>query len=163
MRTTIAAVMTRVEVNRPRARPPSSRGFVSVSPSVAPRGRVKTYAAQKRRFAGTRVTKWATAMSAMSPANTSAPSSNPSPVVVALRLDLQRDRQPEEREKTQRAHGIAEVQCHRQRIAAGLSDGRRADLHNPEGERDARHLALDGVVGRHYRGCTGVTYKVRVN
>jgi hypothetical protein len=38
----IATAIARDEVIRPIPSPPSSRGFVNVSPSVAPSGRVKT-------------------------------------------------------------------------------------------------------------------------
>jgi hypothetical protein len=51
-RTTIADAIVSDDVIRPSARPPSAYGFVRVSPRVAPSGRVRTYAHQKRIFEG---------------------------------------------------------------------------------------------------------------
>jgi hypothetical protein len=82
----MTAAIVSEEVMRPRSNPPSTRGFVNVSPSVAPSGRVNTYAAQKSTDFGARVKKFTAATTAINPANTSAPRSNPSPV-----SDLVRD------------------------------------------------------------------------
>src|SRR5439155_22260826 len=72
--TTMTAAIVSEEVIRPSARPPSAWGLVNVSPRVAPRGRVKTYAAQKRTLGGTSLNKkCAAATRTIRPANTSAP------------------------------------------------------------------------------------------
>ncbi len=83
--TTMTAAITSEETIRPNASPPSAWGFVKMSPSVAPRGRVRTYAAQKSTLPGIFVKKCAPATSAIRPANISAPRSNPTPVVVATK------------------------------------------------------------------------------
>jgi len=56
-----------------------------VSPRVAPRGRVRTYAAQKITLFWTGVKKCAAATSVSRPAKTSAPRSNPRPELVATK------------------------------------------------------------------------------
>src|SRR4051812_23706945 len=75
----IAAAMTSDEVTRLKPSPPWGADFVSVSPSVAPRGRVRTYAAQKRIERGIFVKKYPAATRTIRPAKTSAPFSKPSP------------------------------------------------------------------------------------
>src|ERR1700737_5446152 len=83
--TTMPAAMTSEEVIRPNPRPPSAWDLVRVSPSVAPRGRVRTYADQKIMLFGILVRKCARATRASRPANSSEPRSNPTPVVVATK------------------------------------------------------------------------------
>jgi hypothetical protein len=81
----IRAPITADDVIRLSARPPSVCDLVSASPSVAPKGRVRTYADQKSTAAGILVKKCAAATSASRPAKTSAPFWKPSLVVVATK------------------------------------------------------------------------------
>src|SRR6185369_440590 len=61
--------------------------------------------------------------------------------MVAAGTDLDGQRHDEERQEDERAACVAETEGHRQRVAAGLTDGRRADLDDPEPDRHQRNLA----------------------
>ena len=54
----------------------------------------------------------------------------------SCRHDLPDNEHDQQREEYRRADEIAPVQCHRNRVAAGLAERRRGDLDYPEGERD---------------------------
>src|SRR6266566_2822677 len=104
------AAMTSDEVMRLSPRPPSGRDLVRVSPRVAPRGRVRTYAAQKITLFWIGVKKCA-----------AAPRANPRPELVATKSP---SAVPSVREDLVGPRGnvleLAELERHRKGVAARL-------------------------------------------
>ncbi len=72
--------------------------------------------------------------------------------------ELRRQRGEEEAEQDQRTQRVADVQGHRQQVAGRLAERRRADLHDPERERDLRDFAC-----RHLRGSGGFLRSLRAS
>ena len=64
--------ITADELMRLRSRPPSAWGFVRMSPTVAPSGRVRMKASQNNRVREILVPRYKAATTAKMPANTSA-------------------------------------------------------------------------------------------
>ncbi len=61
--------------------------------------------------------------------------------VIAMRLELQTQRHDEIAEEDQGRGQVAQLQGHRQGVAAGLAHGGGADLHQPEHQRGLGRLA----------------------
>src|SRR3569832_1607971 len=83
MHTTIAAAIVNEDEMRLRSSPPLSCGFVRISPSVAPSGRVRMKAALKSAVCDILVLKYAMATMINAAPKTSAPPSYPNPDVSA--------------------------------------------------------------------------------
>jgi len=66
--------------------------------------------------------------------------------VKRFRFDLCRDRAQEEHEKNQRAHRVAKVHRHRERVAGRLTQGGSRDFDDPKGQRHLRNLARDSPI-----------------
>ena len=62
-------------------------------------------------------------------------------------LDLGEEGTEKEREKDQGALRVPELESHRERVPAGLAEGRRQNLDDPEGKRDLRNLAENIALG----------------